>query len=449
MSYLERLQNLSPAQRAAVAQRLELNSSANQILSAFVAGDALCTERDLREFLSRQLPRYMHPRNIEILAELPRTDNGKVDRRALRHREVGISNTSPASNSNDTERQLIAIWREVLGQEQVKPGDNFFDLGGDSLRAMSLFSRIDKSFQISLPIETIFEHPTVSELARAVRPAAELGEHPGIIVLQKGKGLTPLFCMHCGGGNLFWYRHLATQLGDNRPVLGLLPSGVDGKSEFHQTVEAMAQCYVQRMQAVFPRGPYMVCGYSFGGSIAYEIARQLRAQGCEVVFTGLFDACVYGTLTRTHSLPEHRSRLAKLDMQGKVRHVGRSLFGNLRTVYLRSSRAVRRLRSWVPARVCLAAGRAIPVEHRPAYLRGIFGRAMLNYVPKPYEGTVTIYKQTQSNWEYRDHPDLGWAPFVAEKRLQLVEIAGEHGDMLDPPVVEELAAHLRRSIRAY
>jgi thioesterase domain-containing protein len=255
--------------------------------------------------------------------------------------------------------------------------------------------------------------------------------------------------MHCGGGNLFWYRHLATLLGHERPVLGLLPSGVDGKSEFHKSVDEMARCYVQRMQEVFPRGPYMVCGYSFGGSIAYEVARQLREMGCEVVFAGLFDACVYGTLTLTHSLPEHRLRLAKLGMAGKAAHIGRSIFGNLRTVYFRSSRAVKRLRSWVPARVCLALGRPIPVEHRSNYLRGIFGRAMLDYVPKPYHGTVTIYKQTESNWEYRDHPDLGWAQFVPKEQLKLVEIAGQHGEMLDPPVVEELAAHLRLSIKAY
>jgi amino acid adenylation domain-containing protein len=419
------------------------------VLAAFVVTDEVTTSADLKSFLDSRLPHYMVPRCWALLPALPRTGNGKIDYQALRCVQSFPADEPATAPVDDIEVRLVAIWEQVLNRPVVGREDDFFDLGGHSLLAMKLFSAIEREFHRTLPLATIFTRSTVARLAQALRPRGDFASNPNIVTLQEGAGLAPLFCIHCGAGNVFHYRELASRLGVGRPVLGLVPSGLDGHSPLHRSVAEMAECYADWIVAAHPDGPYLLCGYSFGGTVAYDVARRLRARGRDVVFIGLFDTAVYGTLTPTHSLPGHRRRLASLSPVQKLAYIARSARGNANTMLRNTRRRTKRLAQLLPARVFVGIGRPIPVRLQPEFIRELSGRAMQHYVPEPCDADVTVYRQEGGVWEYRDQPDLGWGRFVSEDRLHIVNLPGRHGDMLEDPLVESLAESMRLSLAPY
>src|SRR5579872_2134235 len=169
----------------------------------------------------------------------------------------------------ETTTQLSRIWRELLGLDSINIDDNYFDLGGDSILAVQLFARIHKSFGIKLPVATLFEAPTVRELAQVLRLHSSPQCWSSLVAIQPEGNRPPFFCMHGAGGNVLIYRDLSKHLGADQPFYGLQARGLDGKSELLTTIEDMATAYVDEIVRFFPEGPYFVGGYCGGGTIAY------------------------------------------------------------------------------------------------------------------------------------------------------------------------------------
>jgi thioesterase domain-containing protein len=169
--------------------------------------------------------------------------------------------------------------------------DSFFDKGGHSLLAMHLFAAIEKRLGRRLPLSTLFRHPTVEQLAVALREQEDGRAHRSPLVTIQGEGAaTPFFCVHPGGGGVFRYLELARHLGAGRPFHAFQAAGLDDDAqEVAASVEEMAARYVEAMRGVQPGGPYMIGGWSFGGLVAFEMSRQLQAQGEEVSLLALFD----------------------------------------------------------------------------------------------------------------------------------------------------------------
>jgi acyl carrier protein len=204
-----------------------------------------------------------------------------------------MTEPAPAQNGfappNDVERQLTAIWQELLGIDHIERDQNYFDLGGDSSLAVHLFVQIENVFGVKLPIFTLFEAPTVAELAQVLsRDIAPAGWNPLVAIQPKGTR-TPFFCMHGAGGNVLIYRELSKLLGDDQPFYGLQSQGLDGDAQPLTKIEDMAALYVKEIRRVQPTGPYLLGGYCLGGTIAYEVAQQLRAQGQDVALLALLD----------------------------------------------------------------------------------------------------------------------------------------------------------------
>ena len=181
----------------------------------------------------------------------------------------------------------------------------------------------------------------------------------------------------------------------------------------------------------------------------FEVARQLRAAGREVAYTGLFDTGVYGTLSLVQSLPGYRERLAQLGPAQKLVRFGQSAVGHLHTFFRDGTRALKTQLQLIPASALVAMGRPLPVRLQTAYLRKTLGRAMLDYVPKPYDGELTVYRHEAGGWHFRDDPKLGWGKFVQPEKLRIIDIPGKHGDVLASPLVEPLAESLQQTLRAY
>ncbi|MGD0901138.1 MAG: amino acid adenylation domain-containing protein, partial [Thermoguttaceae bacterium] len=272
-------------------------------------GDEAAAEfvKELRQFVKSLLPEYMIPQAFEVMDALPKLSSGKVDRAALpaaapaaRTAQRYVAPRSPL------ERQLAAIWAEVLQRDRVGIHDNFFDLGGHSLLAVRMMVQARTALAIALPVAAVFAAPTVAELAECIEAAKRgeiqdgaietatvdefvagllqppTGDGQSLVPLRTGGAATPLFCFHGLGGHVAGFLPLAGRLTRERPVYGLQGQGLSAGQRPHDRIEAMAAFYLSEIREVQPHGPYLLAGWSMGGLIALEAANRLRAAGEEV-----------------------------------------------------------------------------------------------------------------------------------------------------------------------
>ncbi len=248
------------------------------------------TCRELRHFLLQKLPDYMVPNAIVVLSAMPLTPNGKVDRRALPAPDTSLSDSiSFVPPRDQVEQQLQRIWSEVLQLSNVGVHDNFFELGGHSLLAVRLMAQTQQHFGKNLPLATLFKSPTIEQLASCLRSNADSKLWSPLVAIQPNGDKQPFFCVPGVGGNVIYFYELARHLGLDQPFYGFSAKGLDGESEPFYRVEDIASYYIEAMQTLQPRGPYLLGGHSFGGVVAFEMAIQLQKQGHEVALVAIID----------------------------------------------------------------------------------------------------------------------------------------------------------------
>ncbi|MFE9203290.1 amino acid adenylation domain-containing protein [Micromonospora sp. NPDC007230] len=248
---------------------------------------------ELRATVAAAMPEYMVPAAVVVLAELPLTPNGKLNRGALPVPDAadtgaGAQRRAPRSHR---ERVLCGLFAEVLGVPEVGIDDAFFDLGGHSLLATRLISRVRATFEVDLALRTLFEAPTVAELADRLDTADDDGRSAFdvLLPLRRHGARPPLFCVHPASGFSWSYSGLMGHLTD-RPIYGLQSRGLAERAELPGSVGQIAEDYLARIREVQPAGPYHLLGWSFGGLIAHEIAARLRADGEQVALLALLDS---------------------------------------------------------------------------------------------------------------------------------------------------------------
>lgn len=269
-------------------------------------------EEDLRAYLRQYLPDYMIPSFIVVIEAMPLNANGKIDRKALPIPEIGSLQAAIVEPRTPGERALLEMWRKVLGREKLSIHDNFFDVGGNSLLAMRLFSQIEREFGVRLPLATIFRATTIADQAALLTsnenslnaPDSRFSELVCVVPIQTGDpARPPFFCIHAGGGHVIFFRDLALHLGKDQTFYGIQAYGIDGNHEPKRTYEEFAAAYVQEMRIVQPEGPYYIGGECLGGSLAFEVARQLEEQGQKVGLVVMFDSYCAGVPTLKPGMP--------------------------------------------------------------------------------------------------------------------------------------------------
>lgn len=244
----------------------------------------------------KQVPAYMVPSAYIMLEKLPLTTNGKLDRRALPAPEPGknVLEESYVAPSLPLEQQIVQVWEELLGGQRIGIKDDFFALGGDSLLAVRLFDRIAQVCGKKLPLSTLFAAATVEHLAKALKEESaaadsEASDRAPLLVVQNGGPRPPFFFLHgeWKGGGLY-SRELARHLGPEQPFYLLEPYKFEGLAAL-PTFEEMAAAHIETMRRIQPEGPYFVSGYCNGALLAYEMARQLLAQGQTIGLLLLMD----------------------------------------------------------------------------------------------------------------------------------------------------------------
>ncbi|HEX6614212.1 MAG TPA: amino acid adenylation domain-containing protein [Rhodanobacteraceae bacterium] len=437
-----------PGVREAAAVARDFSASDKRLV-LYVAGNPEVAK--VRERLRRGLPGYMLPQYIEVLEALPKTPNGKIDRKALPMPSAfagtaAVEVKRPERPIGHLERAFMELWRELLRVGDVRLDDNFFDLGGDSLLAVRVFQRAQELTGINLPLSTLLGAPTIAGQAAAFRAAgakdpeqeaapehASAARDPwGLLVALQPRGeLPPLFCVHAVGGNVLGYKPLAQALGEERPFYGIQAVGLDGITPPLESLPAMAERYCAEIRAVQPHGPYFLAGRSMGGMIAYEMARQLHAQGEQIALLALLD---------TYGPGNHHFELQRSGSLRRMGHAWRGRLNRLRRADLA------KLRRWaadfaywrglwatdaIRLRWARATGRTLPHALRYRVLLKSNQRAYYNYAPPPYPGKVTLFRAAEHPPEMAASFALGWEK--ANVDLEVIQMTGDHDSLVEQP----------------
>jgi amino acid adenylation domain-containing protein len=242
----------------------------------------------VRRALREKVPNYMVPTSVVLVDDLPRNANGKVDRRALRDLPVAEP-LPPVPPRDPVELQLAVTWADILGLESIGIDDDFFELGGDSLAAETAMTAVCDDFGVTLPTSVLLEAPTVAELAVKVRDPRVSQATSIMVALRKTGTRPPLFCVAGVAGVPATYLPISLYLGSDQPFYVLQNQGLENRGLPDFSIKGAAKRAIRSIRSVQPTGPYLLAGHSWGGVLAYEIARQLTASGQEVAFLGLLD----------------------------------------------------------------------------------------------------------------------------------------------------------------
>jgi thioesterase domain-containing protein/acyl carrier protein len=343
-----------------------------------------------------------------------------------------------ASPKDDVHSVLVEWWQELLGVDHVELDDDFFEIGGHSLIVVRLFSKINRKYEINLGLSTMFEARTVRSLAKLIcdvrkSPQSQPSLSRAIVPIQSTGSRPPLYVISGVGGNVIRFQSMAFHLGKDQPVYGLLPRGMDGHEAYLTRVEDIAAYYVDAIRKQQPEGPYRLVGYSFGGTVAFEVAQQLMAQGGNVTLLGLFDTiewhyreAVKKSFGFRATLAVYRSKLKEAALEGD----------RFRPVRKRLKRKFLRIIS----PLFRALGDVVK-EPRGA-IEDVNVHAGANYQPRFYPGRLTLFRSSSREPWDGDDEFLGWGG-LAGGGIEVHHIPSDHYTILLEPGVKVLSEKLR------
>jgi thioesterase domain-containing protein len=268
----------------------DTGSEGGSRLIAYVTGDLeRGDEAELRRHLRTSLPDYMIPAVFVRLSVFPLNANGKIDRAALPGLQIWESALdSEQLPRNPLETLLAQLWAEVLDLPRVGREQDFFQLGGHSLLAVRLVQQIRHSVRPDCPLSAVFHAPSVARMAEWLQHGQVIPISP-LVLLNAHCNAVPLFCIHPAGGHVLEYRALADFLEGRHPVYGIQARSLGDPQESPDSIEALAEDYVEVLLKAGHDDPFHLLGWSMGGSIALAIAARLESAGREVAFLGLVD----------------------------------------------------------------------------------------------------------------------------------------------------------------
>jgi amino acid adenylation domain-containing protein len=397
------------------------------------------TEEELRLFIRKRLPDYMLPSVYVYLDSLPVTPTGKVNRLGLpKLEEVYHLETDYVAPCDDTEKRLVAVWEDLFQLHPIGVCNDFFSLGGHSLLAATLITKIEENFGKRLEIAVLSAAPTIRDLAKHLKaPSTSLPYSP-VVCIKEGT-CRPLFCVHGVGGHIYPFIYLADHLDPDQPLYSFQCRQLGDDELVTYTLESIATNYIEAICRIQPEGPYQLGGFSFGGFVAYEMARQLSQQGKTIALLAIFDTQArvapgyfkalhgsdvlqYKTKALYQKITFHAGKISKLPPREMVTYIRQRIDRhdkqNIREVMMGD----------------------VEDEQVPDYMMGIIQaniQAMQGYVPKTYPGKVTLFRSI-------DHGKgvyYGWSE-LAKGGVEIFDVPGDHRGILQEPNVHVLASQL-------
>ncbi|MEV4236399.1 amino acid adenylation domain-containing protein [Nocardia sp. NPDC049737] len=427
-------------------------------LIAFLVGDAEQTDlAALRHDLRGVLPAHMVPSRFVFLDELPRTPSGKRDDGALR----SIVESAPESvaaqrePADEYEHSAVELLAEYAGLRSIGLDDDFFAAGGTSIGAMRVVMGLSRRFGVDVPLDLFIGAPTAAQLAALVRSGNARRTFDPLVPITVGGHKPPLFLVHPIGGNVLCYLALARYLDPDRTIYGLQAAGGDAGSTPEKTIVGMAESYLAAVRRVHPEGPYHLAGWSFGGNVALEMARQLPER--EVASVTLLDTMALRQQAREPIAEEQLIRWFFLELLWYARgnkaalvdfepdvHATEKLFDSMLAESIRSG--------------------ILPADSSPQAIRRLYEvfyanyTALLEYQLEPYDRDITLLRAEEALppgvdlahqvvGSMFDSANNGWEQYAA-RRFTLVPVPGDHLHMMTEPHVREVAVQLDSALAA-
>jgi thioesterase domain-containing protein/acyl carrier protein len=318
---------------------------------------------------------------------------------------------------------LLGIWRRVLQTQDVTPDSNFFELGGDSLLALTLFLEIERATGRHLPITAIYDAQTVEEQA-ALLAGEPVSEFSPLVLLKAGDGSAPLFIFHGVGGAVVEFALLGKLIDIPGEVFAIQAQGMDGTFPPLESVDEMAELYLDSIREKQPAGPYWLCGYSFGGLLAIEVARRLKQAGEQIALLVLIDSYAHPATWPRKSLLKVRARRAGNLVLSRLKRPPREnlavLFAVLGLVARNTAHSnddtqlppEMRKRSWL-----LKAKPDLPLPLLETRLAT--ERALYRYRPSYYSGKALFLKAQRPDAHFPGDPKHVWRKLIAQLKVQV------------------------------
>jgi thioesterase domain-containing protein len=289
---------------------------------------------------------------------------------------------------------LIQIWEKVFPGTSIQSDSNFFDLGGDQDRANDLFREIQTATGRQLAPLSIYQAPTPALLSELIQDP-HIRPFPRYVVLKSGSALPPVFIMHGLGSNILEFCNLVRHLDFPQSLIAFQSRGMDGLDSPCESVEQIAQFYLESLNVLWPDGPYIFVGYSFGGLVALEMARTLRSAGREMALLVMIESFA-------------RNRYAPLDQRVRV-------YSRKALYHARQRLGLQPKDDWVQFTPALQA-----VEDGAR-------KAQRGYRPHHYAGSIRFVK-AEKPLEFPDDPARVWSRFVDNVTVE--SIPGDHHEIL-------------------
>ncbi|MCK8495658.1 amino acid adenylation domain-containing protein [Spirosoma sp. RP8] len=399
-----------------------------------------------RTKLQEVLPDYMVPSDFVYLTEFPVTPNGKIDRKALPKpnsalRSAGKGITEPVT---DTEKLITAIWADTLGLEKVGIHDNFFELGGHSMIAVQVMTRLEKETGRRLPLSTLMTYPTIHKLAQLFQENKPATKWKSLVPIKPQGSKVPIYIIHGIGLNLLNFSSFLANMDPEQPIYGLQARGLDGIDEPLDTMESIAEFYNSEVLEQNPTGPYAIAGYSFGGYVALEMARQLKAMGKEVKLLAMLDTNAQ-EWEANYSLVNRWTRKIRRQFPKIVWFTKSLLVQPIPTIRYQQQYIERQINSLL---------KAVGLREEPEPEKGFDLLSLIvekheiayqNYKMKPYDGVVDLFKAKTRLYFVDDNKFLGWKKY-ALKGVRVHEVPGDHQMMLLPPNDKVFAQVLQKAL---
>lgn len=394
-----------------------------------------------KENLRHTLPAYMVPDDFMALKTFPLTPNAKIDRKAFpkpHPKQVGHAGKTALPRTKN-EKLIAAIWAEALGLDDLKVKDDFFELGGHSLLAVKVMVAIEKETGKRLPLSTLFDNSTIEKLALQLAAGEPEEVWDSLVPIHTTGSKPPLFLIHGGGLNILLFKSISKYLDKEQSVYGIQALGLNKAMEIPETLEEIASIHVQEILAAHPDGPYSLAGYSLGGFIAVEIARQLKAMGKEISFLGVMDT--YAGIDPPAMRKSERIRRKIIRQFYKVPFFVRSFFQHPKeAIEYQLQIIASKFQSIFISETETVKDMFTPYELE---IYKTYDKAYESYVMRPFDVRVSLFRVQKRLYYLDDRVYLGWDKF-AEKGVDIHPVPGDHKTFLHPPNDRKFAGILQK-----
>jgi amino acid adenylation domain-containing protein len=402
----------------------------NKTLAAYIVlSDTALKSEDIRHRVAELLPSYMIPSSFVFLDAFPYTVSGKIDKKLLPSPEKQIKERTNTFKevSNENEAYLKNLWEELLQLENISANDHFFELGGNSLMVIQMIVRIEKEKGIQLPLDSLFDSPTIEKLAPLLLSNTKIPSFSPLVAIKASGNRPPVYLVHGDSLTVLNFSGIAMNIHTEQPVYGLQPKGLDGISQPLETIESIARYYNKAILKQNPEGPYAIAGYSFGGYVAIEMAKQLQQKGKKVVLLGMLD-------TNVTNAENFLSRQQKIII--KIRRQYPKLKWLVRSIIQNPKKAIKYQLIGLNNRI----RNLLQLKDKPAYediepytilmnkINRKHYKALHKYRLENYSGKIVLFKALERPYFVDDFEYLGWLKY-AEEGVDVYSIPGDHKTM--------------------